>query len=130
MKLNYKLSFVLDGLPTSSLNRRSPKRKDINDEDLYEAIKDISPFIRIKQVIPKSSVVLQMAYHRRLLQRPLDVATGDSDALLSTHWVRSWKGRHHGNYVRPRLFIPYYEEAKVNLSQNIVCTYIELCSAC
>ena len=100
---------------SSSLNRRSPRRKDVSDEDLFDAVKDVLPYIRIKQVLPKDSVVLQMAYHRNLFQKPfpLDIAAGDSYNISSSNWLPPRRSRKNDAYTRPRLFTPYFEEAKV-----------------
>ena len=100
---------------SSSLNRRSPKRKDISDEGLFHAVKDVLPYIRIKQVLPKDSVVLQMAYHRNLFQKPfpLDVAVGDDYNISSSNWLPPRRSRKNNDYTRPRMFTPYFEETKV-----------------
>ena len=105
-------------MTTNSLNRRSPKRKDISEEALLEAITDILPYIRVNHIIPRSSVILQSAYHRNLLSKPfpLDVgSSNDIDRNTSLYWVREINGRRHHGYTRPRLFLPYFEEAKVSL---------------
>ena len=100
---------------SSSLNRRSPKRKDVSDEDLFHAVEDVLPYIRIKQVLPKDSVVLQMAYHRNLFQKPfpLDVALGDNHNISSSNWLPPRRSRKNDDYTRPRMFNPYFEETKV-----------------
>ena len=111
----------IGGITSSSLNRRSPKRKDISDEDLFEAVRNVLPYVRVKHVLPKGSVVLQTAYHRGLFQKPfpLDVASGDNDNVSSSSWVRTGNRRRHRDYVRPRLFFPYCDEAKVFTMLNV-----------
>jgi len=111
-----------NGVLSSSLNRRSPKRKDVSDEDLFHAVEDVLPCVRIKQVLPVDSVVLQMAYHRNLFQKPfpLDVAVGDSWNVSSSSWLPPRRSKKDDDYTRPRLFTPYYEEAKAYLKEHMV----------
>lgn len=125
IKINV-LIFLSDGVPSSSLNRRSPKRKDISDEDLFHAVEDVLPYIRTKQVLPKDSVVLQMAYHRNLLQKPfpLDVTLSDSCSMSSGNWLPARRDGRSGDAMRPRLFNPYFEEAKVTKTFHSSCCVI------
>ena len=98
----------------SSLPRRSPKRKDINNETLLEMIADLLSFIRTKHILPINSSVLQSAYQRGLLQRPFPfdvVVATEKNPPTILYWIREFG---HPEYTRPRLFMQYYYEAKVS----------------
>lgn len=63
-------------------------------------------------VLPPNSEVLTQAIRRRLVSTPPShMIGGDREALRVNAWIRS--GKNNGLYVRPRLFMPYYEEIKV-----------------
>ena len=96
----------------NSLPRRSPKRKDINNETLLEMTADLLSMVRVKHVLPVSSSVLQSAYQRGLLQRPFpfDVVANEKHTPSVLYWVREFR---HPEYMRPRLFMHYYYETKV-----------------
>lgn len=64
-------------------------------------------------VVPPNSDVLSQAIRRRLVSTPPShMIGGDRESLRVNAWIRN--GNNSGLYVRPRLFMPYYEEIKVN----------------
>lgn len=69
-------------------------------------------------VVPPNSEVLSQAIRRRLVSTPPShMIGGDRESLRVNAWIRS--GRNSGLYVRPRLFMPYYEEVKVRAYESI-----------
>ena len=63
-------------------------------------------------VLPPNSEVLTQAIRRRLVSTPPShMIGGDREGLRVNAWIRS--GKNNGLFVRPRLFMPYYEEIKV-----------------
>lgn len=120
-----------------SVNKRGVKRRDLDVEELKDILSPLLPFIRTEHILPPHSDVLSDAVsapslpfltsfcmlHRggltpcshSQLKRGL-ISTPPSDMLPTAEggkanaWLRQ---KNAGIYVRPRLFSPYVEEAKV-----------------
>ena len=98
-----------------SVSKKGVKRRDLNDKELGQMLSDLLPLIRVDHVLPAHSEVLVSAVKRGLLAGPLAVSLGSEDALL--HRMAAWTGRtNSGAFLKPRLFMPYYEEAKVRVT--------------
>lgn len=118
-----------------SVNKRGVKKRDLDVEELKEILSPLLPFVRTEHILPANSDVLAdavgtfpsipaLADQCRLsnlvflppqLKRGL-LSTPPSDMLPTAEggkanaWLRQ---KNAGIYVRPRLFSPYVEEAKV-----------------
>ena len=85
----------------------------MNDVELREILSEVLPYVRIDHVIPPHNDVLSNAIKRGLVSTPPSHMIGDDGAPNRTSaWV---PGKNNGLFVKPRLFMPYYEEAKVSL---------------
>ncbi|GFO11987.1 BTB/POZ domain-containing protein 7 [Plakobranchus ocellatus] len=94
-----------------SVSKKGVKRHDLNDKELGQLLADLLPLVRVEHVLPLNSDVLASAVKRGLLEPPLAASLGSEDALL--HRMAAWTGRtNSGAFLKPRLFMPYYEEAK------------------
>lgn len=119
-----------------SVNKRGVKRRDLDVEELKEILSPLLPFVRTEHILPPHSDVLTDAVGssgRRLLTLLLRspasppsspcpqlkrglISTPPSDMLPTAEGgkANSWlRQKNAGIYVRPRLFSPYVEEAKV-----------------
>lgn len=87
------------------------KKRDLDDEELRQIIADLLPCIRPEYVLPGNSETLQSAVKRGLVCLPPPHFLSDeaSHSSAASTWVHSWRR----GALPPRLFIPYYEEAKV-----------------
>lgn len=100
-----------------SISKKGVKKRDLNDEELKDILADLLPLIRTDHIIPYNSDVLNSAIKRGLISRPPSHMIGDEGFVVqSSSWIR---GKNNGLFVRPRLFGPYYEDAKVG---NVDCT--------
>ena len=94
-----------------SVAKKGVKKRDLNDVELRDILADILPLVRLDHVIPYSNDILNGAIKRGLVSTPPSHMIGDDSP---GHKICAWvRGKNNGIYVRPRLFIPYYEEAKV-----------------
>ncbi|KAG9344864.1 hypothetical protein JZ751_010555 [Albula glossodonta] len=121
-----------------SVNKRGVKRRDLDPEELKEILSPLLPCVRLEHILPANSEVLSdtvrlsPAHATRLsdlsrfacMKRGL-ISTPPSDMLPTAEGGRanSWlQLKSSGIYLRPRLFSPYAEEAKVQLwSQGSQC---------
>ena len=98
-----------------SVSKKGVKRRDLNDKELSQILSDLLPLVRVDHLLPANSEVLVNAVKRGLLSLPLSASLGSEDAQL--HRMAAWTGRtNSGAFLKPRLFMPYYEEAKVRMS--------------
>ncbi|ESO97990.1 hypothetical protein LOTGIDRAFT_92273, partial [Lottia gigantea] len=100
-----------------SVSKKGVKKRDLNDVELREILANLLPLIRMDHVIPYSNDILNGAIKRGLVSTPPSHMLGDdipSNRMCA--WVR---GRNNGIFVRPRLFTPYYDEAKAILEEQL-----------
>ena len=72
---------------------------------------DLISLVRIDHVIPLNNDILNSAIKRGLISSPpLHMMGDECQSIPVSTWIRS---RCHGTFIRPRLFTPYFEEAKV-----------------
>lgn len=99
---------------THSISRKGVRKRDMNDGELREILADMLPYLRSGHVIPTHGDVFMSAVKRGLVCSPAPFAAYDaphsSHLSSASAWVRT---RNMALYVRPRLFLPFYEEAKV-----------------
>uniref|UniRef100_A0A8C4UVE9 BTB/POZ domain-containing protein 7 n=1 Tax=Falco tinnunculus TaxID=100819 RepID=A0A8C4UVE9_FALTI len=93
-----------------SVNKRGVKRRDLDIEELREILSPLLPFVRIEHILPMNSEVLSDAMKRSLISTPPSDMLPTSEGGKSNAWLRQ---KNAGIYVRPRLFSPYVEEAKI-----------------
>lgn len=94
-----------------SVTRKGIKKRDLSDIELREILSDLLPLVRMDHVLPPNSEVLNQAIRRGLVSTPPSHMIGDERENFRVNaWIRG--GKNHGLFVRPRLFMPYYEEVK------------------
>lgn len=79
---------------------------------------ELLPLVRMDHVLPPNSDVLTQAIRRGLVSTPPSHMIGDERENLRVNaWIRG--GKNQGLFVRPRLFMPYYEETKALLEDRM-----------
>lgn len=98
---------------THSISRKGVRKRDMNDGELREILADVLPHVRCAHVIPTHSDIFMSAVKRGLVCVPAPFAAYDASPnhSMASAWVRT---RNMALYVKPRLFLPYYREAKVS----------------
>lgn len=95
-----------------AISRKGMKRRELNDVELRDILSDILPLVRVDHIIPSTSDVLCQAIRRGLISSPPSHMIAANHSHNKVHaWIRSQIGL----FVRPRLFMPYYEEIKVSV---------------
>lgn len=114
-QLNAKNSCTKEPFSGSTVStltrRRDTKRKDVCESELKELLAPLFPFVRFPHVLPrdKSAEVLDMVLARNLYP----VLPNFTSQLSCSTKYSPWDPRcSNGLFVRPRLFIPYFEECK------------------
>ena len=104
-----------------SVAKKGVKKKDLNDVELREITSELLPLVRMDHVIPPTHEVLTNAIKRGLVSKPPSHMIGDD--LVPNFKVNAWvRGKNNGLFVKPRLFLPYWEEARVRISAvNFLC---------
>jgi BTB/POZ domain-containing protein 7 len=93
-----------------SVNRKNVRKRDVSDVEMREILTELLPFLRVDHVIPPNSELLNQAIRRGLVCTPPSHMINPDQTYNKKHaWIRSPVGI----FVRPRLFMPYYEEIKV-----------------
>ena len=99
---------------TLSRKNHHPKRsiREVCDGELKELLCDLFLHVRIPHILPRdrTSEVLDMAIARNLFPfHPNFASQGSSSTKFAP-----WDPRNPPNvFIRPRLFLPYFEECKV-----------------
>lgn len=108
-----------------SVTRKGIKKRDLSDIELREILSELLPLVRMDHVLPPNSEHLNQAIRRGLVSTPPSHMIGDErDNLRINAWVRC--GKNHGLFVRPRLFMPYYEEIKTLLEDRIASQQMDI----
>ncbi|EDW78291.1 uncharacterized protein Dwil_GK16251 [Drosophila willistoni] len=101
-----------------SVARKGVKKRDLSDVELREILSELLPLVRMDHVLPPHSEVLCQAIRRGLVSTPPSHMIGDErENLRINAWIRS--GKNQGLFVRPRLFMPYFEEVKALLEDRM-----------
>ena len=124
-----------------SVARKGVRRRDLNDVELRDILSELLPHVRVDHVLPPSHESLAQAIRRGLVSTPPShMIGGDNSHKLSaggggpgggrgalSAWIRGHHHHHHhtakhhtGLYVKPRLFMPYFEETKSLLADQLV----------
>lgn len=108
-----------------SVTRKGIKKRDLSDIELREILSDLLPLVRMDHVLPPSSEILSQAIRRGLVSTPPSHMIGDERENYRVNaWVRG--GKNHGLFVRPRLFMPYYEEIKTLLEDPATSQQVDI----
>lgn len=108
-----------------SVTRKGIKKRDLSDIELREILSELLPLVRMDHVLPPNSEILNQAIRRGLVSTPPSHMIGDErENLRINAWVRC--GKNHGLFVRPRLFMPYYEEIKSLLEDRIASQQMDI----
>lgn len=108
-----------------SVTRKGIKKRDLSDVELREILSELLPHVRMDHVLPPNNEVLNQAIRRGLVSTPPSHMIGDDrENLRINAWIRG--GKNQGLFVRPRLFMPYYEEVKALLEDHMESQQIEL----
>lgn len=101
-----------------SVSRKGVKKRDLSDVELREILSDLLPLVRMDHVLPVNSDILNQAIRRGLVSTPPShMIGGDRENLRINAWIRG--GKNNGLFVQPRLFMPYYEEVKVLVEDQL-----------
>ncbi|BFG00057.1 BTB/POZ domain-containing protein 7 [Drosophila madeirensis] len=101
-----------------SVARKGVKKRDLSDVELRDIISELLPLVRIDHVLPPHSEILCQAIRRGLVSTPPShMIGGERENLRINAWIRS--GSNQGLFVRPRLFMPYFEEVKALLKDRL-----------
>ncbi|CAH0562441.1 unnamed protein product [Brassicogethes aeneus] len=102
-----------------SVARKGVKKRDLSDVELREILSDLLPLVRMDHVLPPNSDILNQAIRRGLVSTPPShMIGGDRENLRVNAWIRG--GKNNGLFVQPRLFMPYYDEVKVLVEDQLV----------
>ncbi|KAK9889067.1 hypothetical protein WA026_004339 [Henosepilachna vigintioctopunctata] len=102
-----------------SVARKGIKKRDLSDVELREILCDLLPLVRMDHILPSNSDVLNQAIRRGLVSTPPShMIGGERENLRLNAWIRS--GKNNGLFVQPRLFMPYYDEVKVLVEDQLV----------
>lgn len=108
-----------------SVTRKGIKKRDLSDIELREILSELLPHVRMDHVLPPNNETLHSAIRRGLVSTPPSHMIGDDrDNLRINAWIRG--GKNHGLFVRPRMFMPYFEELKTLLEDNNTSQQLEL----
>lgn len=101
-----------------SVARKGVRKRDLSDVELREILAELLPLVRMDHVLPPNSEVLCQAIRRGLVSTPPSHMIGDDrENLRINAWIRG--GKNQGLFVRPRLFMPYFEEVKALLEDRM-----------
>lgn len=105
-----------------SVTRKGVKKRDLSDVELREILSDFLPLVRMDHVLPPNSEILLQAIRRGLVSTPPSHMIGDERENLRVNaWIRG--GKNQGLFVRPRLFMPYFEEIKALLEDRMTSSH-------
>ncbi|KAH8238362.1 hypothetical protein KR032_005072 [Drosophila birchii] len=105
-----------------SVARKGVKKRDLSDVELREILSELLPLVRMDHVLPPHCEVLCQAIRRGLVSTPPSHMIGDDrENLRINAWIRG--GKNQGLYVRPRLFMPYFEEVKSLLQDRMTSSH-------
>ncbi|XP_017852992.1 BTB/POZ domain-containing protein 7 isoform X2 [Drosophila busckii] len=105
-----------------SVSRKGIKKRDLSDVELREILSELLPLVRMDHVLPPNSDILCQAIRRGLVSTPPSHMIGDERENLRVNaWIRG--GKNQGLFVRPRLFMPYYEEVKALLEDRMASSH-------
>lgn len=96
-------------------NKKSTKRREVDTKQLKRVLSGVIEHVRMGHVIPTHSEVLEGVFRRGLADRGMPLDIGEGSFYPNLPWMRR---RQEKDFVRPRLFLPYCEEAKIILREH------------
>lgn len=96
-------------------NKKNAKRRDIDNKQLKRVLAGVIEHVRIGHVLPPHSELLDGVFRRGLVDRGMPLDIGEGNFYPNLPWMRR---REEKDFVRPRLFLPYFEEAKAILEEH------------
>lgn len=93
-------------------NKKNTKRREVDNKQLKKVLSGVIEHVRIGHVLPPHSELLQGVFRRGLADRGMPLDIGEGSFYPNLPWMRR---REEKDFIRPRLFLPYFEEAKVKL---------------
>ena len=91
-------------------NKKNTKRREVDNKQLKKVLSGVIEHVRIGHVLPPHSELLESVFRRGLADRGMPLDIGEGSFYPNFPWMRR---REEKDFVRPRLFLPYLEEAKV-----------------
>ncbi|EDO37005.1 predicted protein, partial [Nematostella vectensis] len=101
-------SVIMDG-------KRSVKIKDIDNKALKRELAGLVEHVRVQHIIPPQCEVLENALARGLIKQGMPLDIGQGSFYPRCPWMRR---KNDKDFTRPRLFLPYYQEAKSILQER------------
>ena len=108
-------TFFSASLGTATLGRgkntSASKRREVCDSELKDILSNMISQVRVPHVLPRdrSSEVLDMALQRNLFPVLPNFTSQVNESTKYSPWDPK---SNNGLFVRPRLFLPYFEECK------------------
>lgn len=96
-------------------SKKTSKRREIDSKQLKKVLSGVIEYVRIGHVLPPHSELLESVFRRGLVDRGMPLDIGEGSFYPNLPWMRR---REEKDFVRPRIFLPYFEEAKVCYSGN------------
>ena len=91
-------------------NKKNTKRREVDNKQLKKVLSGVIEHVRIGHVLPPHSELLEGVFRRGLADRGMPLDIGEGSFYPNLPWMRR---REEKDFIRPRLFLPYFEEAKV-----------------
>lgn len=95
--------------------KKNTKRREVDNKQLKIVLSGVIEHVRMGHVIPTHSDVLEGVFRRGLADRGMPLDIGEGSFYPNIPWMRR---RQEKDFVRPRLFLPYFEEAKIILQEH------------
>ena len=116
--------FAAPDLFQDGIGKKNTKRpRELDNEAVKQELSGVIEHVRIRHLLPAHGDLLDNAMRRGLVERGIPLDIGEGSFYPCSPWMRNQGEK---SFVRPRLFMPYYEESKVNLftfimSLNLIC---------
>lgn len=93
--------------------KKSTKRpRELDNEAVRQELSGVIEHVRIGHLLPAHGELLDNVMRRGLVERCVPLDIGEGSYFPHSPWMRNQGEK---GFVRPRLFMPYYEESKVGL---------------
>ena len=102
-------------------NKKNTKRREVDNKQLKKVLSGVIEHVRIGHVLPPHSELLESVFRRGLADRGMPLDIGEGSFYPNLPWMRR---REERDFVRPRLFLPYFEEAKVRLLYLLLSSWV------
>lgn len=96
-------------------SKKTSKRREIDSKQLKKVLSGVIEYVRIGHVLPPHSELLESVFRRGLVDRGMPLDIGEGSFYPNLPWMRR---REEKDFVRPRIFLPYFEEAKIILQDH------------